>query len=537
MTFLFRRAALLAAVEGTFRTDQVPQATANVVTPIDSTSDMDDPNDEFDIVGHGWVTGDGPVKHTLLTGAGAPAEMGTAEHYIIRMTDDIFAVATSLANAVAGTKLAISVVVGTFTLEDVQSDAFLVEEPEFAPDITVVERNNVRVTLSPEPLVTARKIATVTFAHETRGNGVIDGTLAPRVGVLLRGCGMSETLYGESGSETETILDDAAIHVNLPTGRFTYTKTEAYIGTLPRVVILECTTGGGSGVAIFDVFSPRIGNAASPLQAEIHLTNQSMTDATPFQLINDTPSADAEITPTITTSFVAGDTYVIQLAPTGHKYEPVSDSIESLSIYLHFGDSTGGLRHRMTGARGTFTVEGEANDFARYSFTFTGDWIAPDDQVLPSTPEYETTLPPSVELANMVALGGKDFDADDPDEVNLCASSFSIDLANEVVARTCINAPESVAGAVITGRAPTGAFNPEVVQEDAHPFWEILSDGDLVFWHLRVGKTQGNVTVFSAPEAQYSELAYGDRDGIRIYDVTTALRTNDADDELRIVIC
>lgn len=526
MTFLFRRALILAAVEGAFRTDQVPSPTVISHTGINSTSDVDDTTEVITIASHGWLTGDGPVQATVETGAlPAPDITAATDYWIIKVDANSVKIATSLANAVAGTAVDLTDAVGTFTLADVQSDAFLVEEPEFAPEITVLERNNARTTLSIEPSIVARKIATVTFMHEIRSNGNTDATLRPRIGVLLRGCGMAETKFGESGNTEETILDSAPIPINSPTGTFTYAKTTGYAGTLPRVVILQCTTLGGSGTAEFTVYSPAVGD-----QAEVNTTGVVMTSSGAFAL-----AESAVITPTVGTSFAEGDTYVINLAPAGHYYTPVSENFDSLSMYLYFGDTSGALKHRLTGARGTFEATGEASDYGRFNFTFTGDYNIPTDDTMPANPTYETTLPPQIEVANLVALGGKDFSATSPTETQLCAQSFNIDLANNVVARACINAAESLGGGLITGRMPVGSFNPETTLEASHPFWALMSDGTRVFWNVRVGKTQGNVVTFTAPHAQYTELAYGNRDDIRVYDVTTKLVTEGSDNELRIV--
>jgi hypothetical protein len=137
-------------------------------------------------------------------------------------------------------------------------------------------------------------------------------------------------------------------------------------------------------------------------------------------------------------------------------------------------------------------------------------------------------------LANLVAAGGEaDVDFD------LCAQSFSIDIGNNVVARDCINADEALGGAVITARSPTAQFNPEAELEATHPFWANLSSAAQVAFSVRVGTVAGNVTTFFAPYAQYTTLAYANRNDIRAYDITMRLATDitkggDGDDELRI---
>jgi hypothetical protein len=391
---------------------------------------------------------------------------------------------------------------------DETDNAVLVEDPVFSADATILDRNNVKVHLSPDPGTPGRKIATVSFSHEVRHNGNTDGTVSGKLGVLLRGCGFAETNI--AAASTDTILasgpsDNQPTPVNSPDGAFTYAKTTAYAGTLPRVVELECTTPGGSGVAQFSVFSPAVGT----VQTEESYTAVTMTDATTFDLVE-----SAQITPTVVTSFATGDRFIINVTPPGYCYEPVSTGFESLNLWVYYD----GLLHKLEGCRGTFT----------------GDYNNPTDTALPTSPVYETTIPPQVELSNLVAAGGQD-DVD----FDLCAQSFSIDIANNVVARECINEKDSLAGAIITGRSPTASFNPETTLEAEHPFWANLNSATRVSFGVRVGSEQGNTVTFFAPYAQYASLAYGNRNDIRIYDVNMRLNT-DADvggagnDELRI---
>ena len=306
---------------------------------------------------------------------------------------------------------------------------------------------------------------------------------------------------------------------------------ERYAGTLPRTVVLRCTTGGASATAEFTVYSPPVGDQVGTLASGV-----GMTDAVAFAL-----PESAEITPTVGVSFAVGDTYVINLAPAGHFYEPVSANFESLSLEMFFG----GLKHAMTGARGTFTAEGEAGAFGTQSWTFTGDFVTPVDEALPSSPVYEASVPHQVELANVTAVGGKDFEVVTaltdpiPTEFALCAQAFSFDIGNDVVPRECINGANSLAGAVVTDRVAGATFNPESELVASHPFWTIMENASRIFYGLRVGTVQGNVVAFHGPYAQYTGISYSDRSSIRANDMTLRLAksTDAGNDELRIVHC
>lgn len=401
------------------------------------------------------------------------------------------------------------------------ANALLVAEPNFTADVTVLDRNNAKQHLSTDPGAAGRKVATVTFSHEVRNSGGIDGMAGnePALGVLLKGCGMSETLIPAG-----LLTVDAELTIVNDSTPFTYTVTTGYTGALPRVVEIEVTTGGVSAASTISVTAPAIGD-----QVAISELLQVMTDAATIDL-GGAADGTPQITITATGTTITGDRFIVNMTPPGTQYLPISELFDSITLYVYFD----GLRHIMTGARGTFTVEGEAGNFAIANFTFTGDYVDPTDTVIPTGAVFETTIPAQVELANLVAAGGE-FDVD----YDLCAQSFSIDIGNNVVIRDCINENESVGGAVITGRAPTAQFNPETELEATHPFWGNLSSAAKVSFSVRVGTVQGNVVTFWAPFAQYTTLAYANRNDIRAYDVSMRLATDtdkgsDGDDELRI---
>ena len=119
----------------------------------------------------------------------------------------------------------------------VGDDAILVAEPNFAADVTVLDRNNASTSLSVDPGAAGRKIATVTFAHEIRASGATDGVGGgePAVDVLLRACGMLATAIPAG---TGTIIDDKFTNIN-HVNDMPYTKT----GGLHRSVAAGYSTG------------------------------------------------------------------------------------------------------------------------------------------------------------------------------------------------------------------------------------------------------------------------------------------------------
>lgn len=393
--------------------------------------------------------------------------------------------------------------------------AFLVEAPDFTPDITQLQRANLKDSLSPDPAVPGRKIGTITFQHEVRSNAVsppVDGT-PPLLGRLLQACAMQRTFR-----DGQTTAGDSfgALRDITPGGAnttWTLTPNAPYTGARRRIVQVEITDDtGGSEEATVTVLGE--GNLAEEVQ-----TGVSFTDTDTVTLLS-----DAEFTVTTPAGWTVGDKFEFFLLPDGHEYRPMSDldTMPSLTIYLYFD----GLLHKMTGARGTWSLESPAGQYAKFTFTFTGDYVDPVDASIPSNPGFETTKPRPVELAQMAltdALGS--FTA-------IKAQQWTLDIANSVNIDESVNAQEAYEGAVITSRAPTGNVNPDAVQEATFAFWQRLREGASLFFHALVGQNKGNVVRFEAPSAQFSNLGYQDRNGIRVYSADMQLARVDGDDEI-----
>ena len=84
------------------------------------------------------------------------------------------------------------------------NDGLLVNNPMFSIRPNVLERNFVRNDLSPMPIIIGRKIATMEFETELRGNGLENSGLisdAPMIARLFQGCG-----YAINGFRSATTI-------------------------------------------------------------------------------------------------------------------------------------------------------------------------------------------------------------------------------------------------------------------------------------------------------------------------------------------
>ena len=408
-------------------------------------------------------------------------------------------------------------------------DALLVAEPDFVPDITQLERDNVRTTFSNDAPISGRKIGSMTFVHEVRNNGNTDASVSPIIGRLLQACAMAETQI-ETAAECLVNFDQSNGSDSIT---FACSTIPTADHTMMRRIRVEITTTGGSGVAVAAITAKAISD-----NAEIRLADTdeiTLTDAQEI-LVHDVDGTTLfGITPTFGTDDpTAGDIFLFDILPPGYSYLPQSDLLDSITLYMYFPDDSGqSLRHILTGARGTFTMEANANDFARFNFTFTGSFVTVTDQTTPVGSVFETQKPRQVEQAALSICE----DAAPFEIVNdLCAGQYTIDIGNEVVPRDCINEANSFKGALIVGRDPTVGFDPEAVLEATNPFWAQLEASTSLDFRAKIGVDKGNLVIFQGGNTVMNSLGYTDRNSIRSYDVQAALAAVLAagDDELRI---
>jgi hypothetical protein len=201
--------------------------------------------------------------------------------------------------------------------------------------------------------------------------------------------------------------------------------------------------------------------------------------------------------------------------PALRRWSPRTDGMQTVTIYVYFE----GLLHRMTGCMGTFSITAEAGGYAVINFTFTGNYNRPQAQAMPVNAVFEDIVPPQVELAQF-AYGA---------DAALVVNAFTLDAANTVVARPDVNSTDGFRGVRISNRNPTGGFDPEA--EVDQTFWQQLEESTQSTVNMRIGSTAGNHVLLTAPKAQITGVGYGDREGLRSYELALAFRRNTGNDE------
>lgn len=210
------------------------------------------------------------------------------------------------------------------------------------------------------------------------------------------------------------------------------------------------------------------------------------------------------------------------VAATSVTYAPVSTAFDSVSIY-YFVE---GVRHRMTGARGTFTLNTNVGEIPTIDFTFTGIYNPPTDEAVP-TVTYANQATPLI------------FKAGNTDTFSLlsysgCLQSVSMDLGNTIVYRELIGCDKEV---LITDRASTGTAvieMPTIAQKDY--FAASLVDGSLGNLTFQHGTTAGNIVDFASTGIDIGDLSYSDSDGIAMLNLPfTAVPSTAGNDEFSLI--
>jgi hypothetical protein len=392
------------------------------------------------------------------------------------------------------------------------SDCMEVADPDYRIDAQILERNYVADDLSPFANIVGRKQATITFTSELKGNGLQQsGNVAdaPVMMRLMQACG-----YAISGMTTasQRIGDVTPDHLNSasqPT--ITWAKAGTVVNTKPMMYTVTVTTGGASATAKFTV---RGNDETYDLTADDAETGAITSGTTAIAL----GTSGATITPTWTGTLLVGSVYHVVVMPVGLKLKPISTGQPTLTIYLYMD----GVLHVMTAARGNAKITAEAGNFAKIEFTFQGNFVAAADAVAPSNPPYDTTLPQQVELSNLTWNNQRD----------LVAQQWTFDQGNTLTPRPDVNANEGVKGVRITARQPVGGFNPEATLEADYPFWADIEQGRVTTFFVKVGQVVGNTVAVWMPKVQMTAMPYGDRDGIRIYDVSFRATRFNGDDEV-----
>ena len=202
-------------------------------------------------------------------------------------------------------------------------------------------------------------------------------------------------------------------------------------------------------------------------------------------------------------------------------YAPVTTPSDSVTLFVNYD----GIRHKVTGARGTFSMNCEVNNIPRISFSLTGIFNAPTDTALPTVTVSNQASPLIFKNGSTSAFQIFGFSA--------ALQSWNLDFNNEVIYRELVGGTKEV---LITDRRPSGTAVIESVALSAHNFFTDYtgtSTGTNTWQH---GTVAGNKVTVSCPQTDLGQPTYSESDGITMLNLPfMATPTASANNEFSLV--
>ena len=210
------------------------------------------------------------------------------------------------------------------------------------------------------------------------------------------------------------------------------------------------------------------------------------------------------------------------VATTSVTYAPVSSSFSSATIYYNID----GVLHKVTGARGTFTINGTVGQIPTIDFTFTGIYNTPTDTALPAVTYANQATPVVFKNGNTTGFELLSYAG--------CLQSVTFDVGNTLVYRELVGCTKEV---LLTDRASTGTVVLEAVTMATKDYFTAaLSDGTLGNLLFQHGQTAGNIVDFASTRIDIGDVSYSDQDGIHMLNIPyTAVPSTSGNDEFSIV--
>ena len=213
------------------------------------------------------------------------------------------------------------------------------------------------------------------------------------------------------------------------------------------------------------------------------------------------------------------------VSSTSVTYAPVQTGFTSVTIHYNVD----GVRHIVTGCRGTFELSAEVGAIPTINFTFTGIYNAPTDTALPTVTYGNQSTPLIFKNGNTSAFQLLSYSG--------ALMSVSFDIGVTTIYRELVGGTKEV---LITDRASNGSITieaPTMAQKDyfaAALTDTIAANGDdnLKFTH---GTSAGNKVRLLSTRVDIGDVNYGEADGIAMLEIPYTLVPSTAGDEFSLI--
>ena len=206
---------------------------------------------------------------------------------------------------------------------------------------------------------------------------------------------------------------------------------------------------------------------------------------------------------------------------TSVTYAPVSSSFSSVTIHYNVD----GVRHKVTGCRGSFTISAEVGSIPTIDFTFTGIYNAPTDTALPTVTYGNQATPLIFKNGNTSGFQLLSYAG--------ALQSLTMDLGVSTVYRELVGGTKEV---LITDRTSNGSVTieaPTIAQKDY--FASALTEGSLGNLAFLHGTTAGNKVQLTSSKVDIGDVNYGEMDGVAMLEIPYTLVPSSANNEFSLI--
>ena len=201
-------------------------------------------------------------------------------------------------------------------------------------------------------------------------------------------------------------------------------------------------------------------------------------------------------------------------------YSPISSLFDSCTIVYN----ADGIQHKLTGCRGTFSLNCEVGSIPTITFVMTGLYNAPTDAAMPTCTFQKQADPLVFKQGNTSNFQFQSYSA--------ALNSFTFDMNNEIVYRELVGGTKEV---ILNNRAPAGTVQIENISLSTKNYFTAATSnlsGNNTFIH---GTADGNKVTINMPKANITAPAYSSVDDIDMLDLAYTAVPNSGNDEVSLV--
>ena len=207
------------------------------------------------------------------------------------------------------------------------------------------------------------------------------------------------------------------------------------------------------------------------------------------------------------------------VSSTSNTYAPESSGFGSCTIWCNYD----GVLHKITGARGSFSINLAVSEIPTITFNMVGIKSTITDTALPTTTfslQADPVIVNSTNTDNFSIFGYSGI-----------LQNWSFDMNNSVIYRELVGGSKSV---LITDRTPSGSLTVEMPALSAHNFFTDAEGSSTGTNTWRHNGGAGNIVTCSCPQTDFSAPNYSDSDGIIMLDIPFMATPSAANNEFSL---